>query len=131
MTLVLVDTSVWIDHLHDSRSELVPVLEAGIVLGHPMVIGELALGTIRDRSTFLAHLAQLPAAHTATDAEILTLIEARRLHGSGLSLVDVHLLASALITTDARLWTRDRRLAEVADAAGVAFRPGAQRASGR
>lgn len=114
MTRVLVDTSVWIDHLHRGDEHLTSLLEADLVVCHAMVVGELALGTLRDRARILELLAQLPSAPRAADAEVLHLIEARSLHGSGLSLVDTHLLASALIASDVRIWTRDRRLADAA-----------------
>lgn len=121
MTRILVDTSVWIDHLHRGERQLQELLEAGLVVAHPMVIGELALGSIRDRTTVLGLLADLPASPVATDAEVLALIEARGLMGTGLSLVDTHLLASALVAGDVRIWTRDRRLANAATAASAAW----------
>lgn len=119
MTRILVDTSVWIDHLHRADLRLAALLESGLVVVHPMVIGELALGNIRDRATVLALLSNLPMSPSAADGEVLALIEARSLHGKGLSLVDTHLLASALIGSDVRVWTRDRRLADAAAAASV------------
>ena len=126
MTRVLVDTSVWIDHLRDADPQLVALLESGRVTVHPMVIGELALGNLRDRATILELISQLPASPTASDVEVLQLIETRQLHGTGLSLVDTHLLASALIGADVRIWTRDRRLADAASAAAVGW-PGSSR----
>lgn len=123
MTRVLVDTSVWIDHLHLRDEQLAGLLDAGLVVTHPMVIGELALGTLRDRSTVLRLLAQLSPVQTAYAEDVLALVEARRLHGQGLSLVDAHLLASALITGDVRIWTRDRHLATVAHDAAVGWQP--------
>lgn len=119
MSLVLVDTSVWIDHLHRSDEALVSLLESNLVVGHPLVIGELALGSIRERATVLGLLDSLPQGPTASNDEVLALIEKRKLSGKGLSIVDVHLLASALIAGDVRLFTRDRRLAAAADEAGV------------
>lgn len=114
MSLVLVDTSVWIDHLHRSDKRLTTLLESNLVVSHPMIVGELALGTMRDRATVLGLLARLPTAPVATSDEVRALIESRRLYGRGLSLVDVSLLASALIGGDVVLFTRDRRLAEAA-----------------
>ncbi|MGN6203457.1 type II toxin-antitoxin system VapC family toxin [Humibacter sp.] len=119
MSLVLVGTSVWIDHLHRSDKMLVPLLEANLVVGHPLVIGELALGSIRERATVLELLARLPQAPEASNDEVLTLIENRHLFGKGLSIVDLHLLASVLVAGDVRLFTRDRRLSGAADDAGV------------
>lgn len=119
MSLVLVDTSVWIDHFHRKDATLVSLLESNLVVGHPLVVGELALGSIRERTLVLELLARLQQAPEASNNEVLSLIENRRLSGRGLSIVDVHLLASALITGDVRLLTRDRRLADAAEEAGV------------
>lgn len=121
MTRVLVDTSVWIDHLHRGDPSLVGLLDAGLVCMHPMIIGELALGALRDRARILSLLADMPKAPMATDTEVLTLIETRRLHGTGLSLVDAHLLAAVIIGADLRMWTRDRRLAAAAASAAVGW----------
>jgi predicted nucleic acid-binding protein len=119
MSLVLVDTSVWIDHFHRKDATLVSLLESNLVVGYPLVVGELALGSIRERTLVLELLARLQQAPEASNNEVLSLIENRRLSGRGLSIVDVHLLASALITGDVRLLTRDRRLADAAEEAGV------------
>jgi predicted nucleic acid-binding protein len=118
--VILVDTSVWIDHLHATESSLVAALESWDVCAHPMVIGELALGSPwRRRSEFLATLADLPRVNVASHAEILHLIEARRLHGRGLSLVDAHLLGALLTAPGVRLWTRDKRLRSAAGGLGI------------
>jgi len=117
--VILVDTSVWIDHLHRHDAELARLLEAVQVCVHPMVIGELALGSLRNRDGVLALLRALPSAVVATHDETMALVDARQLHGRGLGLVDAHLLASVLLTPDARLLTRDRRLAATAGALGI------------
>jgi hypothetical protein len=88
------------------------------VLGHPFVLGELALGQLRQRATVLQALAELPQATIATEAEVLALIDQAGLAGSGLGYVDAHLLAATRLTQGARLWTRDRRLAAVAGREG-------------
>ena len=119
--MILVDTSVWIDHLHTSEPRLVKLLVEGQVAAHPMVVGELALGSIRDRPTVLHLLGSLPQTRVATHAEVLALVEAHGLHGKGLSLVDAHLLAAALITPEAALWTRDKRLHRTAVDLGCAW----------
>ena len=118
--MILVDTSIWIDHLHHVESGLADALNGAAVVQHPMVIGELALGSLRDRVAFLALLADLPEIAVATQAEVMHLVEERQLYGQGLSLVDAHLLASLLLTPGARLWTRDKRLHKAAQALGVA-----------
>lgn len=112
--MILVDTSVWVDHLRSTEPALVSALETGNVLTHPFVIGELACGNLRNRVEVLALLQDLPAAPVATAAEALAFIDARSLMGRGIGYVDVHLLASAALARDTRLWTRDRRLIGVA-----------------
>lgn len=120
--MILVDTSIWIDHFHRSEQHLVELLDAGLAACHPMVIGELALGSIHDRVAVLAHLGDLPAVEVATHSEVIALVSSKRLYGRGLSLVDAHLLASTLITPEAQMWPRDRRLAGVLEEVGVAAR---------
>jgi predicted nucleic acid-binding protein len=116
--MILVDTSVWIEHLRAGQAELAALLNEGVVLTHPFVIGELACGSLRHRARILADLAALPAAVTATDAEVLRFVEEHKLHGLGIGWIDAHLLASALIT-NCRFWTLDRRLERSALAARV------------
>ena len=117
--MILVDTSIWIDHLHRSEAALSALLNTSQVCTHPMVIGELALGSLRDRQTILRLLADLPSTSMATDAELLSFVEAHRLFGLGLSVVDAHLLAALRLSPADRLWTRDRRLRMSAKEVGV------------
>jgi predicted nucleic acid-binding protein len=119
--LILVDTSVWVDHLRANDETLAELLHSQAVLAHPFVIGELALGNMRRRETVLAALADLPQSGVATDAEVLTFIDRHALFGRGIGYVDAHLLAAARLTAGARLWTRDRRLQEVARDLGLAM----------
>lgn len=119
--MILVDTSVWIDHLRTSDHSLVALLDEVSVCVHPMIIGELALGSLRNRAVVLGLLAELPAVPVATDPEVLELVGARSLYGTGLSYVDAHLLAAVLLADDTRLWTRDRRLREAAQQLGAAI----------
>ncbi len=116
--MVLVDTSVWIDHLRRGDPELSALLTGGEVLVHPFVIGELSCGNLKNRAVLLGNLAELPGAMAATHDETLGLMQVRRLWGRGIGWVDAHLLASALLSGCA-LWTRDARLAEAAGAANV------------
>jgi predicted nucleic acid-binding protein len=118
--MILVDTSIWIDHLHHTDSGLVAVLENAEVCVHPMIIGELALGSLRDRAVALSLLDDLPEAVVATHAEVRELVESEALFGVDLSLVDAHLLAAARLSASTTLWTRDRRLASVARGLGLA-----------
>jgi predicted nucleic acid-binding protein len=122
--VILVDTSVWVDHLRAGDATLAGLLERALVLAHPWVIGELALGRLRRRGEVLGLLERLPQATPATPAEVLALVKCHGLAGSGIGYVDAQLLASARLTPDAALWTRDRRLAGAAARAGVAFDAG-------
>lgn len=121
--MILVDTAVWIDHLHRGEPSLVAMLQRNRVCTHPLVVMELALGRLAHRADVLDNLRRLPRALTATDAEMFAFIETRELAGRGLSAVDAHLLASAVLTPHARLWTRDKRLHDRAHALGVAWQP--------
>ena len=111
--MILVDTSVWIDHLRVARPALQQLLEDGRVHCHPFVIGELACGHLKRRTDFIADLCQLPSVEPADHDEAMHLLEARKLAGRGISWVGVHLLASAKVS-HAELWTLDQRLAAVA-----------------
>ena len=117
--MILVDTSVWVDHLWRGEPDLSRRLEAGEVLTHPLVVGELAMGNLRQRETVLGALQALPRAVVASDDEVLAYVERKALHGQGIGYVDAHLLASARLSPDTRLWTRDRRLAELAGLLGL------------
>lgn len=119
--MILVDTSVWIDHLRSGEPSLAAALEGGRVMMHPVVRGELACGNLANRDEVLQLLGNFPAAPTATDPEALKFIERRALMGRGIGYIDVHLLASIALSGDARLWTRDRRLAAVATELELAF----------
>lgn len=118
--MILVDTSVWVDHLRRGDPGLVTLLERSAVVMHPFVMGEIACGSLRDRKSFLELLRDLPGAVVATDDEAMQFIERHRLHGKGIGYIDVHLLASVALTVGARLWTRDQRLRQLAAALGCA-----------
>src|SRR5437899_1989938 len=109
--MVLADTSVWIEHFRRGEQRLGDHLSEGVVLIHPFVCGELACGNLKDRAAILSDLHALPAATLASDAEVLQLVEGRRLWGRGLGWIDAHLLASALLSK-CRLWTLDIKLAK-------------------
>jgi predicted nucleic acid-binding protein len=119
--VILVDTSIWVDHLRAGNATLAALLNAGRVLTHPLVIGEIALGNLRQRKAVLADLLDLPPAVVATDAEVLGFIDHHALFGRGVGYVDAHLLAAARLTAGAELWTNDRRLHDVAEALGLAM----------
>jgi predicted nucleic acid-binding protein len=121
--VVLVDTSVWVDHLRTGSKALAGLLDSGMVLTHPFVIGELALGHLRRREAVIGALSDLPGARVADDGEVLGFIDRHALSGRGIGYVDAHLLAGARLTGGARLWTHDRRLQDIAMDLGLAFRP--------
>ena len=118
--MILADTSVWIDHLRGGDPALTSLLQNGEVLAHPWVTGELALGHLAQRSEILGLLHNLPQATAATDVEVLTMVDNHQLFGRGIGYIDAHLLAATMLTTGARLWTRDKRLAAVAAQHGLA-----------
>ena len=119
--MILIDTSVWVDHFRRGDAQLVDLLERSTVIMHPFVVGEMACGSLGDRSSILELLQDLPAAAVAEGGEVLGFIESHVLHGKGIGYVDVHLLASVALTEGAKLWTRDKRLRVVAEALGCAF----------
>jgi hypothetical protein len=112
--MILVDSSVWIDHLRRKNPALVAALEAGQVLMHPFVLGELACGMLSNRAEVLALLGKLPGAPVATENEALAYIERHDLMGRGIGYFDVHLLAATALAGGANLWTKDKRLAATA-----------------
>jgi predicted nucleic acid-binding protein len=118
--VILVDTSVWVDHLRATDETLSGLLSAGMVLAHPFVIGELALGNLGQRQTVLTALSDLPQAIVATDRETLHFIDRHKLFGRGVGYIDIHLLAAARLTPGTTLWTRDKRLHAVAVQLGLA-----------
>lgn len=119
--MILADTSIWVDHLRAGDRRLADALERGDVCVHPLVIGELACGNLRQRRRILDLLAQLPVTPIATDPEVLSFIERRALMGRGLGYLDVHLLAAVAIDGETRLWTRDKRLAAAATSLHLAL----------
>lgn len=113
--MILIDTSVWIDHLRTTNAKLMELLNRSQVLAHPFVTGELALGNLHQRTVILSALQDLPQAKVASDLEILHFIEQQALFGLGIGYIDVHLLAAVRLTPDALLWTHDKRLHAVAN----------------
>lgn len=112
--MVLVDTSVWVSHLRDGNDELANLLNDGRVLCHPLIVGELACGNLKDRAIILSFLQLLPMSIEAEHDEVLSFIEDNRLMGKGMGYVDVHLIASAVLT-GVPIWTLDKKLAQTAD----------------
>lgn len=117
--MILVDTSVWIDHLRQGDAELTAALQAGQVDMHPFVVGELACGRLRARAEVLGLLQALPQLPMATDKEVLFFMDTHALMGRGIGYVDMHLLAAVQLGAK-RLWTRDKRLHAIAAELGLA-----------
>lgn len=121
---ILVDTSVWVDHFRSRNDHLIQLLCRDQVLIHPMILAEIACGTPpAPRLRTLGDLALLPHSHQATIAEVMVFIENEKLYGSGCGLVDITLLASAMITPGAKLWTLDKRLAKLSARLNVSHQP--------
>lgn len=121
--MIVIDTSVWIDHLRRANGHLSELVAEGRALQHPAVIGELALGSIPQRDRFIASLDRMPRVDVVSDSHLLGIIGECALHGSGIGYVDAHLIASTRATDGARLWTSDKRLAAQADRLGCAYLP--------
>lgn len=119
--MILVDTSVWIEHLRRGHSVLAELLNTGRVLGHSCVIGELALGQLKQRDVILNALQNLPRANVASHDEVLSYIDRHRLFGLGIGFVDAHLLAAVKLTQNALLWTLDKRLHNASEQLGLAW----------
>lgn len=122
--MILIDTSVWADHLRKENPSLVQMLEEARVVMHPFIIGELACGNLPERGATIRFLAEIPAVPVATHAETMAFLASHALWGRGVGYIDMHLLASVLLTSDAALWTRDRRLAAVAQELDIAWSDG-------
>jgi predicted nucleic acid-binding protein len=118
--MVLVDTSVWIDHLRKPNERLVSLLENEDVAIHPFIIGELACGNLKNRKEIIALLHALRFVTKVDDDELLFFIERHSLMGRGIGLVDIHLLASCLLDS-CLLWTKDKRLQNMASEMGIEF----------
>ncbi|MYB38657.1 MAG: type II toxin-antitoxin system VapC family toxin [Gammaproteobacteria bacterium] len=119
--MILADTSVWIDHLNRPDDRMTALVDAGQVLLHSLVIGEVALGNMANRRPRIAELRKLPKIEELDNDTVIAKIEEHELMGRGIGFVDAHLICSALERDGTRLWTHDRRLHEVADELGVAF----------
>jgi predicted nucleic acid-binding protein len=117
--MILVDASVWIDHIRAPERTLVELLSSDTVVTHPFVIGEIALGSIRSRAQVLTEMYDLPLTEVAADPEVMRFIERFKLYGLGIGYIDVHLLAATLLTDGATLWTRDKSLRMAAERLGV------------
>jgi hypothetical protein len=122
--VILVDTSLWIDHLRVASEPMSSLLDNNLVCTHAWIIGELACGNLGNRQEILGLLQALPQLTPASESEALHFIEAHRLMGRGIGYIDAHLLAATAIHA-AHIWTRDKRLNEIAAELGLAYFPNA------
>jgi predicted nucleic acid-binding protein len=120
--MILIDTSIWADHFNRPNNELIKIARAGQVIVHPFVVGELAAGNLRPWESSVAALRALPTTTVAREDEFFGFVLERQLMGTGLSFVDIHLLASAA-QDNCQLWTRDKRLAAKAGELGCQHTP--------
>ena len=121
--MILVDTSVWIDHLRAGDAELADHLLHGRIVMHPMIMGELACGNLQNRNKLLSLWGHLPQAKQATHQEVMYCIEQNHFMGRGIGYVDACLLSSTLLMSDTLLWTRDKRLNKLATELHLAHQP--------
>ncbi len=120
---VLVDTSVWIDHIAGRATPLIDLLKAKRVSLHPLIIGEIAMGSLQNRKFFIDELQNLPKVHVASNAEVMAMVEWHKLFSKGIGFIDAHLLAGVKMTDNATLLTNDNRLREQAEYLNVAYGP--------
>jgi predicted nucleic acid-binding protein len=119
LTVILADTSIWIDHFRAHDPQMRKLLDSGQIVMHPLVVAELALGSLRDRARTLAMLDLLPQVRMAQILEVRQMIEARSLYSRGIGLVDAHLIAAVFLNPPTLLWTRDQRLRTVTRSLGI------------
>lgn len=119
--MILADTSIWVDHLRNASSTFADLLRADRIGVHPYIIGEVALGSLRNRADILSSMTRLSYVNVASPDEVIALIERHSLYSRGIGWVDVSLIAACKLSPPFRLWTRDRRLGEVCSALGVGF----------
>ena len=121
--MILVDSSVWINHFHVGDERIGVLTDSEAALVHPFVYGEILLGSLRNRAGVTEYLADLPEAQVADHDEVIYVLDRYRLFSRGIGFVDLHLLVSTLLMRGARLWTRDKPLATVADELGIVYAP--------
>lgn len=119
--MILIDSTIWIEHLRAELPILVSLLNQERVLSHPLIVGEIAMGSIKQRQRKLERLAALPQGPVARHESVLALVERAKLFSTGLSYIDAHLLASARLFPGGKLWTGDKRLQTQAERLGLAY----------
>lgn len=118
--MILVDTSVWVDHFRSEIPRLSELLLEDLILSHPFIVGELALGQLKGRAKTLRSFQRLNVAIVATESEVMDVIERFKLDGVGIGYIDVQLLVSAMLTPQTQVWTHDKRMAGAAVAMSIA-----------
>ncbi len=118
--MILVDTSIWIDHFHMSEARLQSLLEQKQVVVHPFVVGEIGLGNLRQYDLIMGSLRRLPPIARTSDEDVLYFIRSNKLQGAGIGYIDAHLAAATILAPGTYLWTRDKRLQRVAENLGIA-----------
>ncbi len=118
--MILVDTSIWIDHFHTLEARLQSLLEQKQVVVHPFVVGEISLGNLRQYDLVIGSLRRLPAIARASDEDVLYFIRSNKLQGTGIGYIDAHLAAATILAPGTYLWTRDKWLQRVAENLGIA-----------
>jgi predicted nucleic acid-binding protein len=121
--VILADSSVWIGYLRWGNPALADLLDRRQIAMHPFIVGEIALGNLKDRERAIRQLRAIKQLRVASDEGVLTMIEQRKLSGVGIGYVDAHLIAAALVADDVGLWTHDKALAAIADRLGIAAKP--------
>jgi predicted nucleic acid-binding protein len=117
--VILADTSIWIDHLRGCKTDMPSFLSAGQIVMHPLVVAEIALGSLKHRKKTLTLLESLWQVKMAELDEVRRMIEAHHLYSKGLGVTDAHLAASCLLTSGIKLWTRDAALDRAAQSLGI------------
>jgi predicted nucleic acid-binding protein len=120
---ILADSCIWIDHINDGDAELAMLLRRRRIVLHPMIVGEVALGSLANRHSVLEELNALPQAKLTAHGEVMAMIEWLKLFSCGLGYVDAHLLAAVRHLPDGKIWTRDNKLRAQAERLGVAYAP--------
>jgi predicted nucleic acid-binding protein len=121
--MILVDTSIWIDHLDKANPIMQELLKEQRILMHPFVLGEIAMGSLRKREFVLSVLSAFESAPLAREDEVLSFVRAYRLFGKGIGYIDAHILTSAKLAPGTQLWTRDKRLQALAAALSIDYKP--------
>jgi predicted nucleic acid-binding protein len=119
--MILVDTAVWVSHLRDGNAGLANLLNDGMVLCHLLIVGELACGNLKDGKEILSYLQLLPTGIEAEHEEVLSFIENKCLMGKGMGYLDVHLIASAVLT-GVPIWALEKKLAQAADSLHIKYK---------